>query len=358
MDAAHAPATVGVAAREDEDQAMLVLLPDAQLEDDAEIEREVLGDLADVVLHHELVAERIPDEDWRRAGALIVYYGVPIDRDLVGRLDGCRLLVRAGVGYDHIDIAACAARGIPVCNVPDYGTTEVADHAIALMLALARGLVSYHARLLADPHAGWHWSGAPLVRRLRGGTFGIVGLGRIGTAASRRAKALDMDVGFYDPYLPDGVELAHGYRRYDTLEGLLAASDVVSLHCPLTAGNRNMINAAALSAIKRGALLINTARGGLVDLEALEAALRDGQLGGTGLDVLPGEPPDPQHPLVQAFRRREPGLDGRLLLTPHVAWFSPDGQADLRRKSAETVRDFLVAGRLRNCVNQALLKSG
>jgi phosphoglycerate dehydrogenase-like enzyme len=335
---------------------MLVLMPDAQFEDDGEIEREVLGALADVAVHHELVAERIAGEDWARADALIVYYGVPVDRDLVERLDTCRILVRAGVGYDHIDIAACAARGIPVCNVPDYGTTEVADHAIALTLALARGLVSYHARLLADPHAGWHWSGAPLVRRLRNGIFGIVGLGRIGTATSRRARALDMEVCFYDPYLPDGAELAHGYRRHDSLEALLAASDVVSLHCPLTDQNRNMIDQAALRAIKPGALLINTARGGLVDLSALEAALRDGQLGGAALDVLPAEPPDPEHPLLQAFRRREPGLDGRLLLTPHVAWFSAAGRADLRRKSAETVRDFLLAGRLRNCVNQVALQ--
>lgn len=133
---------------------MLVVMPDALFEDDAEIERGVLGDLADVVVHHELVADRVPDDHWRRADALIVYYGVPIDRQLVGRLDSCRVVVRAGVGYDHIDIASCGARGIPVCNVPDYGTTEVADHAIALMIALARGLVSYHARLLADPHAG------------------------------------------------------------------------------------------------------------------------------------------------------------------------------------------------------------
>jgi phosphoglycerate dehydrogenase-like enzyme len=336
---------------------MLVLMPDAQFEDDAEIEREVLGGLADVVVHHERIAEHIPSEDWGRADALIVYYGVPVDRQLVGRLDRCRIMVRAGVGYDHIDIVACAARGIPVCNVPDYGTTEVADHAIALTLALARGLVSYHARLLADPVAGWHWLGPPLVRRLRGGTFGIVGLGRIGTATSRRARALDMEVCFYDPYLPDGAELAHGYRRCASLDALLAAADVISLHCPLTERNRNMIDAAALAAIKPGALLINTARGALVDLTALQAALRDGRLGGAGLDVLPEEPPDPEHPLVQAFRRREPGLDGRLLLTPHVAWFSPAGLIDLRRKSAETVRDFLLAGRLRNCVNQTALEA-
>jgi phosphoglycerate dehydrogenase-like enzyme len=243
----------------------------------------------------------------------------------------------------------------PGCNVPDYGTTEVADHAIALMLALARGLVSYHARLLADPHAGWHWSGAPLVRRLRGATFGIVGLGRIGTAASRRARALDMEVCFYDPYLPDGAELGLGYRRVDSLPALLAESDVVSLHCPLTEDNRNLIDAEALRALKPGALLINTARGGLVDLGALETALWDGRLGGAGLDVLPEEPPDPEHPLIQAFRRREPGLDGRLLLTPHVAWFSEAGRTDLRRKSATTVQDFLQQGRLRNCVNQSAL---
>ena len=127
--------------------------------------------------------------------------------------------------------------------------------------------------------------------------------------------------------------------------------------CPLTAENANLIDARALEAFKKGAFLINTARGGLVDLGALETALRDGQLGGAGLDVLPAEPPDPSHPLISAFRRREPWLDGRLLLTPHVAWLSPDGRADLRRKSAETVRDYLVGGRLRNCVNQAWLEA-
>jgi lactate dehydrogenase-like 2-hydroxyacid dehydrogenase len=337
---------------------MLVLMPDAQIEDDATVERAVLGAGVEVALHRELVAERIPAEHWRDADALIVYYGVPIDRAVIEQLERCRIVVRAGVGYDQIDVAACGARGIPVCNVPDYGTTEVADHAIALMLGLARGLVSYHARLLADPHAGWHWAGAPLVRRLRGATFGVVGLGRIGTAAARRARGLDMEVCFHDPFLPDGADLAHNFRRVPSLEALLAEADVVSLHCPLTPDNGNLINASALAAMKRDALLINTARGGLVDLAALEAALREGRIGGAGLDVLPAEPPDPAHPLIQAFRRREPGLDGRLLLTPHVAWFSAAGRADLRRKSAETVRDYLLAQRLRNCVNQAFLNSG
>jgi len=144
----------------------------------------------------------------------------------------------------------------------------------------------------------------------------------------------------------------------DSLEALLGEADVVSLHCPLTAENANLIDARALGALKPGALLINTARGGLVDLDALGAALRESRLSGAGLDVLPSEPPDPAHPLIQAFRRREPWLDGRLLLTPHVAWLSPDGRADLRRKSAETLRGYLFGQKLRNCVNQAWLAPG
>jgi phosphoglycerate dehydrogenase-like enzyme len=336
---------------------MLVLMPDAQIEDDAEIERAVLGEDVEVALHRELVAERIPAEHWQGADALIVYYGVPIDRALIERLERCRIVVRAGVGYDQIDVAACGARGIPVCNVPDYGTTEVADHAIGLMLALARGVVSYHTRLVADPQAGWHWLGAPLVRRLRGGRFGVVGLGRIGTATARRAQAHDMRVSFYDPYLPDGAELGLGFERAPSLHELLAQSDVVSLHCPLTAETRELIDAEALAAMKPDALLINTARGGLVDLTALEATLREGRLGGAGLDVFPSEPLAAGHPLVQALAQREPWLEGRLLLTPHVAWFSEAGRADLRRKSAETARDYLTERRLRNCVNRDLLDS-
>ncbi|MGI9436468.1 MAG: C-terminal binding protein [Geminicoccaceae bacterium] len=330
---------------------MMILFPDATFGDDAAIEREVFPADVELVLGRAKTAEAIDDETWHRAEGLVVYIDMPIDKAVIDRLDSCKIITRAGVGFDHIDIEAAAARRIPVCNVPDYGTTEVADHAIALMLGLARGLVSYHQRLIADPVAGWHWSGVPLVRRLRSSRFGVVGLGRIGTAAARRAQALDMDVSFFDPYLPDGTELGLGFHRAPSLEALLSQVDVVSLHCPLNPETTNIINAKALEAIKPGALVINTARGGLIDIPALEAALREGRIDGAGIDVLPGEPPDPNHSLLQAFRRREPWIDGRFLLTPHVAWYSPDGHADMRRKAATTVADFLRDGTRRNIVN-------
>ncbi len=138
------------------------------------------------------------------------------------RYPNCRIILRMGVGHDNIDGAAWGAAGVPLCNVPDYGTSEVADHAVALMLALVRGTTQYHARLVRDPVSGWNWGGAPLVRRLRGAVFGIVGLGRIGLAAALRARAFGMELAFFDPYAPNGLEIAVGARRVRSLQELMA----------------------------------------------------------------------------------------------------------------------------------------
>jgi D-3-phosphoglycerate dehydrogenase len=266
----------------------------------------------------------------------------------------CRIAVRAGVGFDNLDLEGFGRLGVPACNVPDYGVTEVADHALALMLALARGTATYDEALRVE--GAWKFTRAPLVRRLRGARFGIVGLGRIGLAAARRAAAFDMHVDFFDPYLSNGVELSVGYERVHRLGDLMAASDFVSIHAPLNDETRGIVNAAALAAAKPGLILINTARGPIVDIDALADALRDGQIAGAALDVLPTEPADSSHPLIRAWKDREKWLDGRLMLTPHAAFYSPASMVDLRVKSIEVVLAFLREGRLTNCVNPAYLR--
>lgn len=275
---------------------------------------------------------------------------------VVARLDRARLVVQAGVGFNHIDIAACAARGIAVCNTPDYGTREVADHAIGLMLALLRGIALHDARLRDQPGT-WTTESLrhPVVRRLSDLVFGVVGLGRIGLAAALRARAFGMRVVFHDPHLSPGTELALGFARAPSLAALLAEADVVSLHCPLEPATRNLIDAAALAAMRPGAVLLNTARGGIVDLDALHLALRDGRLGAAALDVLPAEPPDRAHPLIAAWAARAPWLEGRLVITPHAAFYTPESVADMRRLSMQAVADLLLHGRLRACVNLHLL---
>lgn len=331
---------------------MRVLIPDHPFAGEPEIEREGLGALLNepgALFEVHRLAERVavPADSWRRADAVIVASDrFHLGPETIEQLERCKIIVRGGVGYDNVDVATATRRNIAVCNVPDYGTDEVADHAIALMLALRRGLPSYAEYLGVDPVAGWRFDVAPLIRRMKVQNFGIVGLGRIGRAAAARARAFGMRVLYYDPYVSETI-----YERKDRLEALLADADVVSLHCPLTAETRGMIGAAQLAAMKSGAILVNTARGPVVDIDALPAALRAGHPGGVALDVLPHEPPDPDHELIAAWRLQPTWLAGRLLLTPHAAFYSPESQRDLRFKGAATVRDALLNAGLRHCVN-------
>ena len=329
---------------------MLVLIPDNQVED-ADIERAALGPGTELRLFHWQRGETIPDSAWRDCDGIVMWHEFRLTAPLIASLARCRIVVRCGVGYDNIDVAACTERGIPVCNVPNYGTTEVADHAIALLLALTRGLFPYQERVKADPRGGFRYDAVPVVRRIRGRRLGIVGLGRIGAAVARRALALDMSVAFFDPYVGEGWDLALGVGRCDSLEALLASSDAVSLHLPLSAETRGMIGAAALAAMRQDAILINTARGAIVDLDAVHDCLKRGHLAAAALDVLPTEPPDPAHPLLAAWQADAPWIKHRLLITPHAAFYSADGFRDLRQLSAETAALWLGAGRLRNNVN-------
>jgi C-terminal binding protein len=256
-----------------------------------------------------------------------------------------------GVGYDRLDRKAAAERGILVCNTPDYGTTEVADHAMAMALALRRGVLLHHDAQRRSPPAPWLPIEGELVRRASVQTFGILGLGRIGTAVALRARAFGFRVVFYDPYRPNGTEAALGIGRAATLEELLRQTDTLSVHAPLTPETRGMLGHAQLSLLKRGAVVVNTARGPILDPDALAALMREGHIAGAGLDVLPVEPPvDPVPELLRAYRAREEWLEGRLVITPHSAYLTPEAYHDIRVKSAETMRAALLSDRPQNVI--------
>lgn len=257
-----------------------------------------------------------------------------------------------GVGYDRLDRVALAKRGVTLCNIPDYGTAEIADHALGLTLALRRGILLHHDRQRASPPAPWVHISTPLVARLQQSTFGILGLGRIGTAAALRARAFGFQILFYDPYLPNGVDKSLGIERTKDIKELFRRADVLSIHCPCTRETRGMVGFELLSLLPSGAILVNTGRGEVVDLDSVERCLKDGSLAGAGLDVLPEEPipADRVHSLIQAYRRKEEWLEGRMVLTPHSAFYSPESYVDIRVKSAETMRDVLINGLKSNII--------
>jgi D-3-phosphoglycerate dehydrogenase/C-terminal binding protein len=319
------------------------------LTDDLAPERALLGEWADVhalnaFAESELVG-RIESAD-----AILLYHNTMLTRPTLERLERCRLIVRCGVGVDNVDHAFARTRGIAVANVPDYGTEEVADSALGLVLALTRGLCAANGRLQAHGEPWSYVPEAPLFR-LRGRTCGLIGVGCIGTAMALRAKAFGLRVAFYDPYVTSGLDKALGIRRCDTLAELLAHSHIISVHCPLTAETRHLLDAAAFARLPHGAYLVNTARGAIVDTQALLAALASGQVAGAALDVLPHEPPLTDDPLLRAWRDPTHPAHRRLILNPHAAFYSVEGLLDMRTKGAENVRRLLRGEPVRNVVN-------
>ena len=333
----------------------VILYPDSVAQDGLAVEQDEAAGRAEVVVYPGRARRDVPAADWARADALVTGLHMPIDEEVIDGLGQCRIITRLGVGYDLIDARAAGRRGIRVCNVPDYGTTEVADHAIALVLTFARGIVQFNERFLQTENPVWDYSASPTVTRLTGRRLGVVGLGRIGTASAMRAKGFGLHVAAYDPYIPDGQELALGVERFGDLHAMLEVCDFVTVHCHASAETTNLIDRAAVAAMKPGAVLVNTARGAIVDLDAVQWGLETGHLGGAGLDVFPEEPPPADHPLVQAWRAREAWVRDRLVITPHAAFYSAAGFDFLRRKALRTCLDFLEDGRLSNCVNAQFL---
>lgn len=312
-------------------------------------ERRILGDLADVTALNAFSEDdlkgRIEDAD-----AIMLYHFIRISKATIQRLNHCKLIVRCGVGYDNVDGQAARARGITVANVPDYGTEDVADSAIGMMLSLTRG-VHYMNSRLQHGNGPWIYTQVQPLHRLRGRVFGVVGIGRIGTAAALRAKALGMDVLYYDPFVPQGRDKSLGVTAVETLDELLTRAYVISLHCPITPETKHLINRDTLARMQPGSFVVNTARGGVVDVLAVLDAITSGHLRGAAIDVLETEPPPPDHPLIAAWKDPSHPAHDRLILNPHAAFYSEEGLCDMRNKGSQNCRRVLLGQTPYNVVN-------
>jgi D-3-phosphoglycerate dehydrogenase len=250
---------------------------------------------------------------------------LPIDATTIARLPKCRIIARYGIGVDNVDVASAASAGITVTNVPDYSIQEVAAHALALILALIRKLPGADAKVRAG---GWGLDGLRPIPRVSGLTFGLIGYGRIARQLARSIEALGGSLLVHDPYLTASAELP----ELISLGVLLERSDVISLHAPLTLETRGLIDRAAIGLMRPGAILVNTSRGPLVVLHDVVDALKDGHLGGAGLDVFDPEPPDPTR------------LEGvpNLIVTPHIAYYSEESIVESQRKATTQVIKVLT----------------
>lgn len=319
------------------------------INDSLQIEKEILSGHADVIAlnaysEHDLYG-KIEDAD-----AIILYHCLALKKDTIEKLRHCKLIVRGGVGIDNVDHQFARTRGIPVANIPDYGSEDVADTAIGMMLAMMRGITYLNSRL-RNNLGEWSYTQVQPLRRLRQSRLGIVGLGRIGTATALRAKALGMDVIFHDPYKPDGFDKALGIHRAENIMELLEQVHVVSLHCPLTNETHHLINSHRLAAMPMGSYLVNTSRGSVVDTASIPEAIQQGRLAGAALDVLPQEPPPEDDILLKAWRDPSHPAHHRVLINPHSAFYSEEGLEEIRIKSAHACLAALQGKAVRNIVN-------
>jgi D-3-phosphoglycerate dehydrogenase len=282
------------------------------------------AEIIDARLDHNAIDWATYERHLAEADAVICFR-IPVDRRAVAAAPKLKIAVRSGVGYENFDLAAFAERGIPACNVPDYGSEEVAVHALSLILALRRRVVYFDHALRQGVWRGW--PGGATMHRPSLQTVGVIGLGRIGREFARRAKAIFGQVLACDPFIPAKEFEAAGVRQV-ALEELLRESDAVTIHVPLTRKTRHLIGARELRLMKPTAVLVNTARGAVVDQLALADALCARTIEGAACDVWEREPAQVEHPLFAC---------DNFIGTPHVAGISVEGQIDNRTKQAQEV---------------------
>ncbi len=306
-----------------------------------EPEREVFGEIdAEIIIAETRTAAEVLDLAPQADGILTDRQS--ITEDIIAVAERCQAIARYGVGFDNVALEAATAAGIVVTNVPAYCIDEVTDHAMALLLACARKIPLFHKHINS-----WNRDVGPPMRRIRGQTLGVVGFGRIGQAIAPKAQAFGLDVIVFDQYLTSEAVQAHGAVKVGLPE-LLAKSDYISIHTPLTPETEGLIGEAELRQMKPSAYLINTARGGIIDIVALHKALSEGWIAGAGQDVLPQEPAPPDEPLLSLEN---------VILTPHVAFLSEESTYDAQKTAASEVARVLTGQMPESVVNPEVLNS-
>lgn len=279
---------------------------------------------------------------------VVVVNMVKFDAELIGKLPKMKLLIRHGIGYDNVDVAACTKAGVVFAYQPDYCQEDVAEHAIALIFACARKVPQSRKTLEeASARNQWDFSQIFPIYRMDGKTLGIIGLGRIGSRVYRKLKSFGMKILVCDPYLSDKRKADYPELQFVDHQTLFSQSDFITLHTPLNDDTRRLINAKTLAMMKPTAYLVNTSRGPVVDADALADALRRKQIAGAAIDVFDVEPPPPSHPLF--------GLDN-CILTPHLGWASVESGWEIRKSIVNDILAYQAGKPPRNVVNKELLK--
>jgi D-3-phosphoglycerate dehydrogenase len=277
-----------------------------------------------------------------RNAHLILCDASPITRNVICNLSQLVGIVEYGIGYDNIDVNAATENGVVVCNVPDFMTAEVADHAVALILALTRKL---HRTSTSTRSGEWNWRKFRPINSLDGKTVGVIGFGNIGRQVAERMRSFNTRVIAHDPYIPREMMEKLGAKSTN-LDELLKTSDIVSIHVPLTKETKQLIGEKELDLMKDSAILVNTSRGSVIDQEALIASLRNGKIAAAGLDVLAKEPPSSNDPVL--------GLEN-VIVTPHIGWYSEQSSSRLQENAALEAERILAGKPPKHPVNPQVL---
>ena len=304
--------------------------------DNPNIEKDVLGE--------DLGPELNEDTE------VIIVWHEHITKEYIDKLPNLKGIVRYGVGYDAIDLEYAKSKNIYVCNTPDYGTEEVSDTSIAMIMNIARGITryDYQCRAYRD---NWQENTITSIKRNSDYKLGVIGAGRIGGSVILKANALRFQTHFFDPYVVRGHEKMLNATRVETLDELLSTCDIISINCPLSKETNGMIDESFISKMKDGASLVNTARGGIIkDIDVFYEPLKTGKLSNVAVDVIPHEPPKDSL-LINSWRLREEWLDGRFILNPHTAYYSDKAYFEMRNKAATNAKRILEGVTPYNIVN-------